>query len=405
MNEKEASDTTAKLKEEMESSMEEIEGVNLGNKYIQLPPYKDLPKNEDGRPVLSPEEYFKYINSLVKDSRDVATLVNEPFVKWTDDSSINDRLFPAYATIARGGGDCDNISWAAKELLDGLSCRSGHDYKARVIGCDDAEHAVTIYTGTDGRIAVIEQSSHFYMGKDIYSASPFFEKFREKASSFIEEESLGLQGRVEYSIDTTTLERDKKEMSVIFGHKYSSSFDAKKDLPATWDLHQKMHVSFDDKTQLFYVQGKMTQKTSDKTIEFYDDNGLRTEVKYLDSSNPIDSENLYPETGAVQTRHFKNGTREVYDPNGILLQKQSSYKNEFYNPDGHLIQIDYLEASDVIDSDKFYPGTDVLRERDFKPGQDRTTEFYNEQGILTQIDYSDGRIEMLDSTGHIVIKK
>lgn len=348
------------IKKEIDGAFAKIGSeIRLGNAYVALPPYSSLPKDSDEKPILTTQQYFEYVSSLVTSAKDVSALMNPPYLKWEDDDAINQRLFPAHVTLARGGGDCDNMSQVAKEFLDALGCKDGHDYKAKVISCPDVRHAITIYTGRDGKLACIEQWSQVEDIADIYSASTFFEKLRGTNSDFYEAEPLGLQGRVSYSIEANTLERNHKLMEVTFTHSYHAPFDPEKDLPPAWRTHEKVSIFFSDGTKIVCFNGKMDQLQSKDETLFYNDNGK-------------------------------------------VKERSTSDKEEFYDDQGRVNEVHYLDVGNPIEAEFFYPETGVVRQRDFKEGQPKKNEIYDESGHLKQISYFDGTFESYDETGTLL---
>lgn len=327
------------------------EGVEIGVQRIRVIPYQNLPITEKGERI-SPKEYFDYLVTLIETPEDIVALVNMPIVEWKPDSSEKDRLEHGQNTLANGGGDCDNISWLAKELLDQLSCKKGHDYKAKVVGMPDTNHAITIYKDLEGNLCSIDQWDHKKNIGNIFQGSTHFEGKDQSGIFGIELFSPDIQ--VRRSLDPKTLQANNIRMEVMAYLPNFENFTPEKKLPKDWTEHGQCDVLFSDGSYVRYISGKLRQKDlPNGEIHAY---GSAGGLIQIDRANG-DVEQYNEKTGFLTQKTFaspqKDGTIGLlyYEGEGNetiqmrVFEEKNEKEKEYYWPNGKVKQENYRNRS------------------------------------------------------------
>lgn len=358
--------------------------------------------------------YLEYLSQEVQTPMDVWSVINPPVLRW--DKGIlpsADPLFSAETTLALGSGDCDNISWVAKVLLDKLGQRNGIDYHARLIISGVVTHGATVYTNEAGQLCSIDQGYHHENVQNLREASSIFEEKQTigelqfaEGTVFSHEvclqKSLDLEGKV-----------DKKTMVAKTAHKDASKFDPEKELPTEWKEYEMCQVFFLDNSCWSYQKGQMCQiNHPDGSIEIIDpSSGKLTQKDQADGTQEVldrDSGKLvekdYPDgsaeffdltTGKLSQKDYPDGSKEFFDPStGKLEEKDYPDGNlEFFAPaSGQLYQKNHPDGS----KEYFDPSTGKLSQKDYPDGSKegfnmetgkRTSYFYPENSKILADDF------------------
>lgn len=332
----------------------------LGKAQEAVSPYEGL------KDKMTAEEYFKYLCQLIDSPEDIYKIINEPFMKWKPDRAedeIPDQLNEADVTIANGGGDCDNLSLVAKKLFEALSCKTGFDYKARIIGL--GEHAVCVYTDKDGKMYSIDQHRTVEPFTDIYEAS---EEFPKRESGDVPREVFlenngGMQLMI--SQDPDSLEKTYDFIHVRFKSAYNKKFDFQKLLPKDWKKYVSTQVYFGKNEVIFYDYGVLRQQNFADGIH----------VKY---KGPDYYQKVYPggdllseffTNEKLSQRNFRDGKSEIYDA-------QTGGIKQINWPNGNI---------EVFKKGKLYS-------KDFPEGNDVHSEFYDENGLVIQRNFRNKKL-------------
>lgn len=331
-----------------------IKTETFGEKNIPLPAYKKIPNH------LTPKEYFRHLTSLIDSPKDIRKAINKPICEWKQDDPKSDKLNNAEDVLAKGGDDCDNLSWLAKRLFDKLGCKNGHDYKARVIG--KSIHAVCIFEDQDGKLYILDQKAGIKRYTNLKKASIFFES--EEEQPFELQLNENKNARLNIYIDENLNDKHTKLVAQIYDKYDGKNFKVEKYLPEDWDKYQNLELQFQNKFTLFYEKGKLTQKT------------LPNGTKQLYTKGQI-TEKVYPNKERDEYHYDKDGklTQKVY-------AKSNSIKYENYHPDGKTVKDRTFKKWDKNEDESIYE-----------------TIWYNKKGEPTDAKNWDGSME----TGPIII--
>lgn len=347
------------------------QSVRIGSKEIPIFPYKYFERREGGF-QFTKQEYFAYVSSLTETPSDVVALINEPFMSWTERGDKFDPLLDPPEILGGGGGDCDNISWTAKTLLDTLGCRNGHDYKARVIGF--GAHALCIYHNEDGQWWAIDQWDHHPIDlQNIRTASSMF----SGPDSSLREISLQRPGLAHHVyIDLHTLEPDHTRLDAVVNGPFNASLAPADVFPEDWKTYEKTQIFFRDGSIMVYLKGYLYevllppsadskapaaqfynqaglligQKLGDGTQEHFSETGVLIQRDFP-SPNPI-SVLLYHDDGVTPLQcEYRDGTIEDFSETGTLIYQRFPSPNPieilFYRDDGKTPrQCNYRESVD-----------------------------------------------------------
>jgi hypothetical protein len=441
-------ESTAKLKEEKaeagESFSEEdivYENVStiptvkikVGKNEIPVVPYPYL-KALGVEEIPSPEQYFDFLASTVQTPQDIHRLIAPPFgefqlfggkvVPRSEDIDPKtgrlykmDQMEDEFSTIAKGGGECAELSWVAKRMFDILGQRNGHDYKARVIA--SLTHGVCVYQDKDGSWNGIDQSHHYRNVQNLYSTSQKFNT-GEKLS---EVELLPKNNRVRVSreIEPSTHEDKFSRMRVKVYQNYpgDDAFDSKDYLPDGWENYDDADILFQDGNVVWFQKGvKQRTQRMDGSTEHYDPNsGNVFYKKYRDGKMEWYSrtkpghlvQSVYPDgtinrydtevRGLLVSTEYPDGTKETYD------EKTGENLEWLYRNDSNT-QYD-VETGDILLTNFYKEGT---RERthtiSYHPGSD----FLAETKLISRIMLYDSRGKSkswvkFDEKGNVTDKK
>ncbi len=330
------------------------QSVRIGSKEIPVFPYKYFELREGGF-QFTKKEYFAYVSFLIETPQDVVALINEPFMRWKEQSDEFNPLFDPPEVLGGGGADCDNISWTAKTLLDTLGCRDGHDYKARVIGM--GTHAVCLYQNEQGEWWAIDQWDHHPVDlHNIRTASPMF----LGPDSSLLEVFLRRPGLVHYVyLDLHTLESNHTHLNAALNAPYTPNVAPSDIFPEDWKTYEKAQISFQDGAAMIYMNGHLYQ------------------TDLPPSTDPhAPAVQFHNEAEIVIQQNLQDGTRENFTETGILLHQKFPSPNPieilFYHEDGVTpSQCRYREGIDKTHypyRDVWYAadGTTVIQTRDWE---------------------------------------
>jgi len=335
--------------------------VRIGSKEIPLAPFDKY--------KFTPEEYFKYVGSLIDTPEDVRTLTNKPFMEWKKQPNETSR--DEFTIFANRGGDCDELSWVAKKLLDQLGCKNNHNYKARVIAVE--KHAICIFEDTDGKTYVIEQTDPIKEFTDLKKASAIFKNYIESGVTPNPMEAE-IKGNVElqFSLDSVTLKRTYRLLGVIGLAKID---DLKKYVPKDWTNFETTEVHLVDDSVTFYKKGILTEtRLADETHIFYRENGKPKKIV-----NPDGTEKIFVDDGTVQENSAdkSNIVRRWFDQEGNLTQDETT--DGLFRTYEHGIVIQTIDSSG------------------------KTTLFEN--GTIVQENFPDGSVKIYDEKGNLIQEK
>lgn len=341
---------------------------------------------------VTPQQYFDYVASAVQTPEDVYQVLDE-LIEWqpTDlhgSTGKVDLVLSPEITLSRGGGDCNNNAWLARELLKIASCKTGKEYSPRSIA--SGTHSICIYTDWNGSLCAINRNEHVQGFESIYDAST---EFKEGAE--ISEEFQSGNIRYEVTLDSETLLDTKEKLYVDVFHKYKEELtanDIASNLPTDWELYKKTIIRFLDGGHLLYEKGKIQQRTlPNEDIVFYDEQERIVQKNFF---NGLRKEYYDPETGVLQQRDNSDGSVEFFDADtGNLKEKRDKDgASDFFDlTTGKLQQKNYPQSS-PIEADVYYPDGETLKQRHFKSSEtsEHEAEWYTEQGKLRTIQYWDG---------------
>ncbi len=378
----------AAIRKEMGENIGLFENLGLPIAYVgkdktPLTPYEGL------KDQMSPEEYFKYVCQLIDTPQDIHNIINKPFMKWQADTPadvIQDQLNEADVTLANGGADCDNISWVAKRLFEALSCKTGFDYKPRVIVI--GTHAVCIYNDKDEKMYSIDQDAKVEPFMDIYQASQEFKGVKGKKNP--KEIFLKADAQVQFTIsqDPENLEKTYESLGVRFRFDYAKNADFLKFLPKDWKKFERCELYFRQKAvTVFYQFGVLAQENL----------ADGTEVTYTGKN---DYQISYP-TGEVEREHFHNGKitqRDFKDGSAELYDKKTGEKYQVNKPDGSTLVFKNgkLRQKNFPDTDalefEVYEETGEVFQRGFRSEKSPYKSEWYENGKLVQVKTWEGEI-------------
>ena len=319
---------------------------------------------KDGIP---PAMYMNYLAHAAKNATELAGALTK-FVSYREIQ--DDNLLPPEEIISQGAGDCDNMANLFVDLLGKLGKKTGFDYKAKVIGLEDADHAVAIFLDTDGKLKALDFNLPFHElrqadGKpDLFSASNNFETNRKAGKNFFERRKLGAAAgrgaRIDQFIDAETMAPSGKDMALAVDLDYRS--DINPDLflkDYNWRQTELTHIHYKNGTTAYYRKGLFFQLTEQDKITMYNENKVATEIQY--KNNPTIKIEYYSATGHLERRDLKNGDSELYS-NGVLFQR--------------------VYATGPVDY-----------------------RVYRANGTISQLNYKDGKIEWFDENGRMTHRR
>ena len=294
--------------------------LELGKNKTPAAPYEEL----KGR--LNTEEYFRYISAMVDSPEDIRKVINEPFMQWKKDKE--NRIYPAFQTLANAGGDCENLSFVAKRLFKDLGCRNGHNYDPRIIAV--GHHAVCVYMDKDGKLYSLDQTASIKSFVSIYDASSIFadEVSNSKEEVRVSEEFLSADGksRLDLSLDDKTLKFNDEPLTLEI---WDLEYDPKKFLldaylPEGWKKYSEAQIYFKGKKDIvFYRKGRLFQEwLGDGTKTQYSPDLI---FKKYPKEADIDEEYFDVKDSKIKQRNWKNNGKnpfrvEHFDKNGRVIQ-------------------------------------------------------------------------------------
>lgn len=338
--------------------------VELEGREVPLVPYPylmdlgivDLP---------SPQEYFAFLAISVRNPEDVHRLIAPPFGEWKDfggkldpfseELQRLDQMEDEFTTLAKGGGACSELSWVAKRFLDVLGCKTGHDYKASVIG--SGTHAVCVYQDTDGTWNSIDQVDHYFDIQDSYEASDLFVRGRSITEFILYKGNI----RLEYPVDPVTRERKKDYMVAQVYQNYpgKENFKPENYLPSDWTEYREVQLFFYDGMRIFY-RNKALYQTTDQTGRktwYHAEDGHVIDVEYPGGKHDVYSREPH---GRLLYTNYPQGVREYFDKETgtqVVRTRFSDHEDFFDQKTGDLTHSKHLDAKGKVHKiEYFYEG-------------------------------------------------
>lgn len=292
----------------------------LGENNVAVKAYKAL----SGKITL--EEYFKYLVSLIDRPRDIWKIINKPLLTYVKDSDDKDILRAPEEVLAKGCGDCDNISWLAKTLLDSLGCKNGHDYEARVIAWGN--HAVCLFKDEDGKKYVMDQGQLI----TAFEKTPLF---TVKNNDHPEEIILHPKKHSKwiYSLDDKTLEKNGEYMTIlVYEDLQGDNFDMEKYIPEDWKSVKQTNFVFINGITVIYQGGRKIGKIAPNRVQtIYYENSLLVHRKQYPKGGKIELE-VFERNGKLKQRTYSNGNVEFYYEDGKTVQQIHYGKKDTFTP-------------------------------------------------------------------------
>lgn len=339
--------------------------VEMEGREVPLVPYPylmdlgimDLP---------GPREYFAFLALSIKNPEDIHRLIAPPFGEWQDfggkldplseEPQRLDQMEDEFTTLAKGGGACSELSWVAKRFLDVLGCKTGHDYKASVIG--SGTHAVCVYQDTDGTWNSIDQVDHYFDIQDSYEASDLFVRGRSITEFILYKGNI----RLEYPVDPVTRERKKDYMVAQVYQDYPGKEAFKPDdyLPSDWTEYREVQFLFYDGMRLFY-RNKALYQTTDRTGRktwYHAKDGHVIEVE-----NPGGKRDVYSREahGRLLYTDYPQGVREYFDAEAgtqVVHTHFSDHEDFFDRETGDFTHRKHLDGEGKVQKiEYFYEGS------------------------------------------------
>jgi outer membrane lipoprotein-sorting protein len=343
--------------------------IRVGVNKIPIAPFNQY--------SFTPEEYFKYIGTIIDTPEDVRTLINKPFLKYLENTNL--QVKDETITLKDGGGDCDDLSWVAKKFLDILGCKNGFDYQAKVISMKKAHHAVCVFKDKDGKFYSIEQSAIVKGFTTISGASERFSK--TYGTDNIEEISLYKGTTLRTQVDPETLEVNYKRLVAIPVTNDISTSTIDNLLPGNWKKHEVTQINLTNGDGLIFKFGILYEHfSSDGKVTFYNDKGQVNQVR------------------------DRQGIIEIFDNKGKLIQINEPSGNIILIVDGKEIGIFDKDGNELTKS-ALPNGETAYKDKDNKTVQitkkDGTIECYDKSGKLTVEFHKDGKKEFFDTDGKI----
>ncbi len=356
--------------------------VLIGKAKTPVLPFKEV------QSIVTAEEYFRYLSLLVDSPQDASLLINTPFQKWKEPHSVTR---PPEQVLQDAGGDCDELSWFAKRILDAVGCKNGFNLKAKVIGLNN--HAVCIFTDEKDKKYSIDQ----WEMKEIHHISEASEEFRKPSdpsspkNQFIQVKQYSAEATLlKIEIDSerliptrdrmiALLSRDRVRMEKVI------EFDPTPYLPASWKGYGILELHSGENT-LFYQSGQLYQvnRAKDQIIEYFKDKKI---IQRSFAHGDVETESF--ENGDLVERVYRKDSKAEFSfdvlKNGVLVQRTFSNGTvELYNPK-----------------------SGKLEQKTFPENQgDIKALFFDDLGRAIQINRRDGTIDLLDpATGNTVKKR
>lgn len=259
----------------------------------------EIPVARFDRYNVTPEEYLAELIRVIDSPEDVRLLISKPYMEY---GSRKENALPQneFETIQSQYSDCDERSWLAKVMLDGLGKKNGHNYKARVIGM--GTHAVCIFQDKDNKYYSINQGAKIKEFKDISEASEIFSEILYKDPNVaLHEVRHHKEGHMLIPLDKKTLEPTYTTLGIAGA---TNDKDLAKILPKDWKQYETVVVKFKDGSLKLYKKGVFTlQKLPDDSA--------------VDPINGVIMRKL-PNGITISNTIFKNTLKTTYE--GMLIQ-------------------------------------------------------------------------------------
>lgn len=374
------------------------EVVEIGSSRIPVVPYISLPQTDEFGEKITPIQYFDYLASIIDSPDDVFILINEPILKWDQDRTGLDQLVTPEHTFVTGGGDCDNISWAAKVLLDRLGCKKGFDYHARVIAAPSIHHAATVYTDESGQLCSIDQVDHKKGVGDAVSISRIFQDGSDSIPpDYFEVTLYSPNVQVRRQVNPANLNYLTDNMEVVVYKIEQDVFDPKKMLPPDWVNYNEVRALFRDGGYIRYLKGVLYQRDfPDGIVEHYRNDGSVEQRSFPDDSIIW----LNPQRKMYQKK-FPNGDVVLFDPlTGFKKQivyatvQSDGTKGLIYFPNIEVerIQVRIFDETNSIKEEYYWEDGVTLRQRTYRSKEENyNIVFYDKSGHPIQARTWDGK--------------
>lgn len=317
------------------------------------------------REEIPPAAYMHYLVSRAQNARDIASVLSA-FIRYGE--VAEDLLFAGQEVLYQGTADCDNQANLFTELLGMLGKKIGHDYKARVIGLKQADHAVAVFFDTDGKWKSFDFNLPFNEIKyredrlDFSSASRSFQVDPGKKQNFFERNKLGPEAgkgaRIDYFLNSGTLTYDGNEIAVSVDLDFAAGLNPNSFLKNySWQQAESAHIHYRNGFTAYYHKGELQQISEPERIIYFENNNI-VQIQYL--NHPVVVREYFSHAGMPERRQLQGGIDEVFK-NGILFQRiyaegdiayevfhecgfllQRNYRNgrvEWYDNDGRLTQM------------------------------------------------------------------
>ena len=341
------------------------------------------------------DEFLHFLGALIETPEDIHNIIAPPFSEWQDYGGKIDpyenaggrfpQLESSEVTLAKGGGSCTELSWLAKELFEILSCKTGVDYDARVIGV--GTHAVCVYTDENGDLNSLDQGDHYQNVEDGYSASDLFEQDKPMKELELHE---GIS-QLLYDLDPETMKNNYKRIQIDIYEDYTDDFFDPSKYAPEYAQYRKANFYFQDGNRAFFQNGQLVHTIHKNGEKFWYD-GTKQLTHMKDKSGSM---HYYKNGRLIQVK--RPGKVETnYDPiTGIKTDTSYRDVKEVYDKyTGEVKKVVYENHSEHFDKD----GDKTMVKHFLKEDPKRITriEYFDKaRGTIHHIDQLDPRTQKI----------
>ena len=269
---------------------------------------------------IPPADYLKYLANTAQSAADLAGALTA-FVAYQQ--IADGSLLAPEEIISRGAGDCDNMSNLFVEMLGMTGKKSGYNYRAKVVGMEEANHAVAVFLDTDGKWKSFDFKSRLIDiahlpdgGADLYSASNIFENGKGDSGHFYVRKRLapsaGKGSSADEYIDPETMNPNGKEIALTVNINYDPAIEPDFFIrDYNWRSTGMTHIHYLNNIAAYYRNGVFLQiDTPDRLTVFDKDHNV---IENYYKNDPIITADFFTPSGFLKKRLYKDGRVERFD--------------------------------------------------------------------------------------------